>query len=502
MAMRRPTVPLPILFAAIALSGCTVGPAYERPQMTQPARFMGATALAERDAPASVATVAPDRWWSGFADPMLTQLIDTALDNNLDVAQALARVQQARASLGAASAALLPSGAVAAQATTARQSLQTPVGRLASGAPGFDRNGELYEGNLSAGWEIDLFGGLRRGEQAASADYRGARAGVAAARLAVAAQTADTYIVIRGLQSRIAVSESQIATQRRLVDIVRLQYAKGVAAELQLRQAEGALAQVEASLPALETGLDAAMNALDVLLGRQPGSNRAMLAAAAPIPRAPEIGETGSPADLLRRRPDLIIAESRLAASNARIGVAMAEYFPKISLGGLLGTATTSAGGLLSGGATQAQGFLGLRWRLFDFGRIDAEIAAAKGANAEALAAYRLAVLRASEDVENGLSALVKREAQEAVLARGEAALTRAQSASLAAYKGGVVSLIEVLDADRRLLDTRDARVQARTEAARAAVASFRALGGGWEATSLSAEHRPPNDASMRAPVR
>lgn len=478
--MRASVSAISSLAAAVSLSACAMGPDYHRPVIAQPQRFLGTPAVTQRTADGVQPTAVSSPWWTGFEDPTLTAMVDTALAQNLDIAQAVARVTQARAALGAAGAALLPSGSVSAQAATARQSLQTPVGWIASGSPGFDRNGELYEGNLSAGWEIDLFGGLRRGEEAAGADYRGSQAGVAAARLAVAAQTADTYIVIRGLQARITVLKAQVDTQSRLVQIVRLQYDKGVAAELQLRQAEGALAQVGSSVPVLETGLDAAMNALDILLGSQPGTHRAMLVASAAIPRAPTIADTGSPADLLRRRPDLIIAENRLVASNARIGLATAEYFPKFSLGGLIGTATTSTGGLLSGGATQAQGFLGLRWRLFDFGRIDAEISSTKGANAEALASYRLAVLRASEDVENALSALVKREAQEATLGRGEAALARAQSASLAAYKGGVVSLIEVLDADRRLLDTRDARAQAQTETARAAVASFRALGGGW----------------------
>ncbi|MET0362722.1 MAG: efflux transporter outer membrane subunit, partial [Sphingobium sp.] len=342
---------------------------------------------------------------------------------------------------------------------------------------------ELYDANLSASWEIDLFGGLRRGHEAARAEYQASQAGVAAARIAVTAQVADTYVVIRALQTRLSVAEKQRQTQQRLVDIVRLQYAKGIVAELQLRQAEGALAQVEASLPVLQTALDSAMNALDVLLGVQPGTNRSVLnAAPSAIPAAPAIVDAGSPADLLRRRPDLIIAERKLVASNARIGAALSEYFPKFSLSGLIGSATMVSGNLFSGSANQAQGVLGLRWRLFDFGRVDAEIAAAKGANVEALAAYRLAVLRASEDVENSFSALVQREAQAAMLARGETALVRAQAASLAAYRGGVVSLVEVLDADRRLLETRDAGALARSEAARAAIASYRSVGGGWQA--------------------
>ena len=253
-----------------------------------------------------------------------------------------------------------------------------------------------------------------------------------------------------------------------------------------MRQAEGALAQVRASVPVLEAGLDTAMNALDVMLGTPPGTHRAELTQAGVnggvIPAAPQIASTGTPGDLLRRRPDLIVAERRLAASNARIGMAIAEYYPKLSLSGLIGSATSVSGGnLFTGGASQAAGVLGLRWRLFDFGRINAQIDLARGQEAEALAAYRLAVLHAAEDVENAFSALVKREDQAGILAQGVNSLGRARAASFAAYQKGVVSLIEVLQADENLLRASDARAQAQTESARAAVAAFKALGGGWQ---------------------
>jgi outer membrane protein TolC len=255
-----------------------------------------------------------------------------------------------------------------------------------------------------------------------------------------------------------------------------------LAAELQVNQAEGALAQARAAVPELEAGLDAAMNALDVMLGCAPGSHRAELAEAGAIPLPPQIANAGSPAELLRRRPDLIVAERRLAASNARIGAAMAEYYPKLSLSGLIGSATAVSGGnLFTGGASQAAGVLGLRWRLFDFGRINAQIDQAKGQEAEMLAAYRLAALRATEDVENAFSALVKREEQAAVLGQGVESLGRARGASFAAYQKGVVSLIEVLQADDNLLRASDARARAQTESARAAVTTFKALGGGWQ---------------------
>jgi NodT family efflux transporter outer membrane factor (OMF) lipoprotein len=381
-----------------------------------------------------------------------------------------------------ADSALLPSANVSAQGAKVYPSVETPLGRVLDSTPDFDRGGSAYEANLGASWELDLFGGLRRGREAARAEYAASEAGAVTTRLAVAAQTADVYVTIRGLQTRIAIARQQARSRRQLLDTIKLQYEKEIAAELQVNQAEGSLAQVEARIPALEAGLDAAMNALDVLLGMQPGTYRAELSPVAPVPIVPALAETGTPAEMIRRRPDLIVAERRLAAANARIGVAISEYYPKLSLGALLGSATTlSSGNLFSGAANQAQGVLGLRWRLFDFGRVEAQIAAAHGQEAEALAAYRLAVLRATEEVENAFSALVKHEAQVGILTGGESSLARARENSLAAYEGGVVSLIEVLNADSNLLQIRDAKAQAQTQAARAAIASCRALGGGWD---------------------
>lgn len=471
--------PLALLIAAGLLTGCAVGPDYARPDMPMPERYLGAAAVEQRQAATSADLTA---WWTGFGDPHLSRYVMLALEQNLDLAQASARVVQARAGLGAAKAALLPAGHVSGQAARAYQSLETPLGQVLNSTPGFDRYGNAYEADLGASWELDLFGGLRRGREAALAEYQASEAGKTATRLAVAAQTADIYISIRGLQTRLDVARRQVQKQQALLKTIQLLYGKGLAAELQVDQAEGALAQVQASVPVLETGLDAAMNALDVMLGSSPGTHRAELAEGGAIPVAPRIAATGSPGELLRRRPDLIVAERRLAASNARIGAAIAEYYPKLSLSGLIGSATAvSAGNLFTSGASQAAGVLGLRWRLFDFGRINAQIDQARGQEAESLAAYRLAVLRASEDVENAFSALVKREEQAAVLARGVDSLGRARSASLAAYQKGVVSLIEVLQADESLLRAADAQALAQTESARAAVAAFKALGGGWQ---------------------
>lgn len=473
-----------LLLSASLLAGCAVGPDYRSPDISVSSRFLGQDAVAHREVRSKADLQA---WWAGFDDPLLTRFVALALEQNLNMAQAAARVAQARASLRLADAALLPSANVSAQGARAYQSVETPLGQVLNATPGFERSGSYYEANVGASWEIDVFGGLRRGQEAARAEYQASEAGAVATRLSVAAQTADVYVTVRGLQARIAIARQQAETRSQLRSTVKLQYEKGIAAELQVRQAEGSLAHVEAQIPVLEAGLDAAMNALDVLLGAQPGTYRAELSPAAPVPVAPGFAETGTPADMIRRRPDLIVAERRLAAANARIGVAISEYYPKFSLGALLGSATAiSSGNLFTSGANQAQAVLGLRWRVFDFGRVDAQIAAARGGEAEALAAYRLAVLRATGEVEDSFSALVKREVQVGILTRGESSLVRARENSLAAYKGGVVSLVEVLNADANLLQMRDEKAQAQTEVARAAIFSFRALGGGWDARNAS----------------
>lgn len=475
--MHPPRFAVLLWFGMVA--GCAVGPDYSEPGVELPEHFLAQTPNAHQvdAAPTDLAA-----WWNAFNDPVLSQLINRALEQNLDLAQATARIEQAHAGLGAANAALLPSATVNGQAARARQSVETPLGQVLSSDPSYNRYGSAYEANLNAGWELDVFGGLRRGKEAAFADYQASQAGAVATRLAVVAQTADLYISIRGLQARLEIARKQVDTRQQLLTTIKHLYAKGLAAELQLNQTQGSLNQAQATVPVLQAGLAAAMNALDVMLGKPPGTYSAQLIKSARIPDVPSLADIGSPADLLRRRPDLIVAERRLAASNARIGEAISEYYPKFSVGALLGSATSvSSGNLSSNGASQASAVLGLRWRLFDFGRINAQIDLAKGQEAEALAVYRQSVLRACEDVETAFSALINREQQSEKLAQGESAYAKARATSFTAYEKGVVSLIEVLDADENLLAASDGRAQAQTESARAAVATFKALGGGWQ---------------------
>ncbi|RZF55883.1 TolC family protein [Acinetobacter halotolerans] len=473
--LSKTIVVLPIL--ASALTACTVGPNYKHPSISLPEQYLGTPLNSSSEETQTDIAV----WWEGFNDPQLTRYITLAIKQNLDLAQAYTRVTQAQAGLSAVNASLRPIGAVNAQAAKVYQSIETPLGQILNSMPNFDRHGSTYDANLSAAWELDIFGGLRRDREASLANYQASNAGVSAVRLTVAAQTANIYINIRGLQSRLDIAHQQLQTQQKLLSIINLLYSKGLASEFQVNQMKANLSQIKAAIPVLEMNLEVAMNALDVMLGTLPGTHRIELIKVKPVPTPPKILETGTPSDLLRRRPDLIMAERQLVIANARIGSAIAEYYPKVSLGGLLGSSSIASGNLFSSRANQAAGLLGLRWRLFDFGRINAQINLAKGQEAEMLSAYQLTVLRATEDVENALSTLVKREEQLAALKDGEESLTQAQKIALVSYQKGINSLIEVLQADANRLQLSNAKVQAQTESALATISVYKSLGGGWQ---------------------
>jgi len=462
-----------LLLAASALTGCTVGTDYRRPEIGLSPAFTAATPVAANE----------ERWWTRFGDPILDNLVDQALAQNLDIAAAAARVDQARAAVQGAGAAMLPHADVGASAERDRQSLRTPVGVVGSQL-GLPRAYSLYAVGTQASWEVDLFGGLRRGREAARADHDASQAEADAVRLAVAAETADAYLQLRGLQARLDVATRQLATERQLADLIRKQAEQGVVADRALQRVLGEADGIAAGLTPLRAGIAAQINRLAVLTGRQAGPDPAGLGSVRAIPAAPDPSGSVYPAELMRRRPDLVAAERHLAAANARIGVAMAEYYPHVSLGGLLGFASVGTGGLFTGDALQASGGGALRWRLFDFGRIDAEVAGARGREAEALARYRGAVLRATEDVETALVRLGEDRTEIALRESEVAALTRSRDQARQGYAGGVLALVDVLDADRALLEASDRLALAQADAARTSVAAVRALGGGWERKS------------------
>ena len=469
------------------LAGCAVGPDYQEPEVDM-VPFHNTDAVAARHA--KLPAPALDQWWTGFKDPMLQTVVRRALDQNLALQAAFARVAQARAVAQAAGAQLLPTVDVVGSAAKQHQSLNSPQGAIASRFPNYTRSQEAFSVGARASWEIDLAGGLRRAHAGALAEVQAAEADQLGTRITVAEDAADTYLQIRGFQARIAVTQDQIETDRRLLALVRVRLKAGASDDREAAQAEALVRQARAILPIFHTALEAQLNRLDVLMGVQPGTYAAELgtAGAAVIPDIPAIDTGDQPVDVLRRRPDVIAAERRLAASNENIGVAISDYYPKISLSGALGFDSISGGQLFKSASFQATGAAGFSWRVFDFGKVDAEVKLAKGAYAQALAEYRESTLKAIQDVEDALMALVQTELRAQELDQEVLALTRARDLSEAAYRAGSITLTDVLVADRQLLVSRDALDASKADAARAAVRAFRAMGGGWDSSSSGSQ--------------
>ncbi|KWB20839.1 RND transporter [Burkholderia cepacia] len=468
------------MFVSAFLAACAVGPNYVAPE-THMTPFHNAQPVAERQTTLPAPRL--DNWWTGFDDPELVKVVQRALAQNLSIQASIARVAQARAAAQAAGAQLLPTVDAGASYSAEHQSVQSPLGALANAFPNYSRDQKEYVAGATASWEIDLAGGLRRAHAAATHEEQAAEAAQLGTRVTVAADVADAYLQIRGLQAQLSVTQDQVDTDARLLELVKARKRAGASDEREVAQAEALLRQARATVPSLRVALEAQLNRLDVLLGAQPGTYAAELGAhAGEIPGVPAIGSGNTPVDVLRRRPDIIAAERHLAASNEAIGVALAEYYPKISLSGALGFDSLSASHFLSAKAFQAVGTGALRWRLFDFGKVDAEVRNARGSYAEALAQYREAALKATEDVENAFMTLSQTEIRAQEIQQEVDALTKARDLSEKAYRAGSITLTDVLDADRQLLNSRADLDATRADAARAAVRTFRSLGGGWDA--------------------
>lgn len=471
-------VGLSVLVLSLLLQGCSVGPKYKAPPLPGSAFAPFHNSVETSKSNNSPATPL-DQWWTGFNDSELVTIVQRALSQNLDLAASLERVNQSRAVAAGAGARLYPSGELDASATAEHQSLEGNLGTISRDVPTFRRNIHEYTIGPSASWEIDVAGGIRHNAAAARDEVQAAEADRIGTRIIVAADAADAYLQIRGYQARIAIAKSQIETDEHLLKLVQNRYDAGAATKREIAQAQALLQQARSTLPPLHLALEKQLNRLDVLMGVQPGTYAHELDTVMPVPPVPNIANQ-EPTDVLRRRPDVIAAERRLAASNERIGVVLAEYYPKISLAGVLGFDSLNSGSLFTSDAFQPAAVAGLRWRLFDFGRVNAEVKQARGINAEALVDYRQAVLKAAEDVENALASLSETEADSVEVQAEVQSLTHARDLSQEAYRAGSITLTDVLDADRQLLTAQDQLASNRADASRAAVAVFRSFGGGW----------------------
>lgn len=472
------------------LAACAVGPDYKTPATPVDTAFVNAGASATNtEAPGSdIAS-----FWRGFNDAALTQLVEQALAANGDVRIAQARLQEARATLQGVQAAVLPEIGVAANAGRALQS-ESLVPLFA----GQERIRNNFDVGFTANWELDFFGRSRRVGESAAAQVEASQAGVQAAHTSVAAEVAANYIALRGLQQRLAVASDALTNQREARRLTGVRLDAGRGNRLDLVRAQGLVDSTEATLPALQAGIERTAYRLATLTAQSPRAVLATLAAPQPVPTLPVTDLStlplGTPEQLLRRRPDLLVAERQLAAATADIGVATADLFPRISLTGLIGFASNRVALLGERESEQFAIGAGLSWPLLDFGRVRSRIAASEARGQQALARYEQTVAVVLEETEGALAQFTRTTQQTARLASAARNTEEATRLARLRFDAGVVDFLTVLDAERQTLAARDALVLAQTQVATSLVGVYRALGGGWRdtaAASASAQAAP-----------
>jgi outer membrane protein, multidrug efflux system len=451
-----------VLAAALALSGCAVGPNYKRPALPAPETFYSAPA------PASQNSLADTAWWDLFPDPVLRALIDEALRNGYDVRLAAARVEEARARYGIAGSFYYPEIGVSGNIAREKTSFYAVPSNV---------TGRSISANAVASWELDVWGRVRRLNEAARAQVLATEEGQRAVRLSLVADVAAAYFDLRELDAELEISRRTRDTFQDTYDLFSRRLTGGAASALETSRAEVLLANASAGIPELEQRVVALENQITLLLGRPPG----------PVPRGgalsgqvlPPAVPAGLPAALLLRRPDVRAAEQRLIAANANVGVARAAFYPTLSLTGLFGGLSTGLQDLFAAGRTWSigAGFLG---PLFAGGGLKAQERVALAQFDAARVAYEYSVTRALGEVSTGLVAIEKLAAEEAERTRAVNASRESVRLATRRYESGFSAYFEVLDALQQLLPAETALVQTRRDRLTALVALYRALGGGW----------------------
>lgn len=456
---------------AIATSGCTVGPNYERPKLEPPAQHRGTPAAAP---PESVADL---EWWRLYQDAALQTLIREGIANNLDLRLASARVVEARALAGVAKSYLYPEVGAGFGTTQQQQSRVGDPKLSEQQVPDRTYSNWALTGSLS--WEIDLFGRLRRNREAAFAQYIASEEGRKAVLVTLVGDIASTYFYLRELDLSLEIARRTVKINDDTVVFYTRRLQGGVSNRLEVDQAKANRAITAAAIPDLERQIVIAENALSVLLGRAPSA----------IARWKPIGETevppqvpsGLPAQLLERRPDVRQAEQLLVAANANIGVAKALFYPTISLTGSLGTVSSSLSDFMTGDSIVWSVGAGLFQPIFNGGRIKRNYEAAQARYDQALAQYQRSALNAYREVADALVTIQKLAERRTELQAGVEALRDATGLARSRYDAGLSSYLEVLIADQSLFSQELQLAQVQGSQLRAVTQLYRALGGGWQ---------------------
>lgn len=457
--------------ASLFLGACTVGPDYMAPDVAAvaPATWRANTGN-QIEKPAELA-----QWWRKLNDPTLNRLIGESIQGNLDLKSAEARIRQAVAVRRATSGDLFPSLSLSGSATRLQSARNSNTRFL-------PRVSESYKGGFDTAWEIDLFGGIRRSVEAARADQEATEENLRDVLVSLTAEVALNYIDLRSFQQRIAIAQSNLESQNETLEFVRSRQEAGLIEELEVERFVENVENTRAGIPTLKTSYVAAKNRITTLLGLTPGELDEVLSTSKALPTVPIRVAVGIPAETLRRRPDVQAAERQLASETARVGVAVAELYPKFALNGSIGVESLSASDFFSAGSGVFNIGPSVSWNIFRAGTVRQNIAAQDAVQEQALIAYESAILNSLEEVENALTALTNEQIRERSLSRSAAASSKAAGIARSQYEdGGLTTFLDVLDAERSRLNSEDALATSRATIVSNLIRLYRTLGGGWE---------------------
>lgn len=465
-----------LLLTTLALTACAVGPDYRRPQVATPDQFVGVDT-----AKVSIADVERD-FWKAFNDHQLNEIIERALVANHDIRIATARLREARALRGEARLDFAPTVQGSAGYTKARASE-----RQLAPAPNADREQDFYDSGFDAFWELDFFGRVRRQVEASSAEVQSAEAGVYATQVSVTAEVARNYFELRGAQQQLAVAERNADNQGETVRITTARLDAGRGTQLDSSRAQAQLSATLATIPDLEAAVTRSMLRLGVLTGQAPEALLPELSTPHALPTLPVAHDIGTPEQLLRRRPDIRVAERNLAAATAEIGVAVGDLFPRITFLGRWGFDAVNRGGLGESGSESYSFGPSISWAAFDLGRVRQKVKQREAATDRALATYEQTVLQALEETDASLTAYSKAIVKQQHLQASASASLEASKLARVRYENGVADFLAVLDAERTSLAAEDQLARSETQTATALLATYKALGGGFRPITTAA---------------
>ena len=497
--LRRTGAAAALLLPLLALSGCAVGPDYHPPEPAMPAGWQ------EMSSGVTEGSGDLTRWWTLLGDPTLDQLVADAVKGNLTLREAVARVDESRARYRVARSSLFP---LLDTTSTVTGNLASENGPAFSGdttdAPDAGLTPQVYGEytvGLAASWELDIFGRVRRSVESATAIEEATEDDQRDVLVVLCADVAQSYVTIRTIQQRLAVTRQNLSSQEGIFNLTRTRFEMGLSSGLDVAQAAQVLASTRTLIPPLELALTIELNRLSTLLGQQPGTLREQLASSAPIPHPPETIGAGLPVNLLRQRPDIRRAERDLAAATAQIGVAVGDLYPRFTLLGTFAFDSTQVANLFEGPSRAFTVGPAMVWNVFDAGRLRAQVNAEEALTAQALARYEQQLLIALQEVENALAAYGQTREERGAVADAVAASSEALELATLLYKDGAVDFQNVLDAQRTLLDFEERLAVVDGNVVRSVVQLYLALGGGWDPDAPADSEAPKVAAALPVAV-